>query len=187
MTGPSTAGRRGFFPGDDLSAMPSGGRQIQWLKISRIRGYREYFHDPETGTSYNLLTGRTYKDPYTPAAWAELIGSLTEEGFREPLKLEYEPDSRRAYLGEGNHRLVAAGLAGYTAVPVWGLRGVRQRADAPGQAGARRTGTEAGTRDWLLPVQFQAVRCAPPQLPLPGREPAVLQPVHPGIPPRQGA
>jgi hypothetical protein len=111
MTGPSTAGRRGFFPGDDLSAMPSGGRQIQWLKISRIRGYREYFHDPETGTSYNLLTGRTYKDPYTPAAWAELIGSLTEEGFREPLKLEYEPDSRRAYLGEGNHPLVAAGLA----------------------------------------------------------------------------
>ena len=123
MTRPPVAGLRGFFPGDDLSEMPSGGRQLQWLKISLIRSYREYLHDPETGTSCNLLTGRTYKDPYTRAAWAELIRSMTEEGFREPLKLEYEPDSRRAYLGEGNHRLVAAGLAGYTAVPVWGLRG----------------------------------------------------------------
>jgi len=147
MTGPSAAGRRGFFPGDDLSEMPSGGRQIQWLKISRIRGYREYFHDPETGMSYNLLAGRTYKDPYTPAAWAELIRSRKEEGFREPLKLEYEPDSRRAYLGEGNHRLVAAGLAGYTAVPVWGLRGsgserMRKARPVPGEPELKR---EAGT------------------------------------------
>jgi len=147
MTGPGAAERRGFFPGDDLSAMPSGGPQIQWLKISRIRGYREYLHGPETGTSYNLLTGRTYKDPYTRAAWAELIRSLTEEGFREPLKLEYEPDSRRAYLGEGNHRLVAAGLAGHTAVPVWALRGygserIRQARRVPGEPELKR---EQGT------------------------------------------
>jgi hypothetical protein len=138
MTRPTAAGRRGFFPGDDLSQMPSGGRQIQWLKISRITGYREYLHDPQTGTSHNLLTGRAYHDRYTRAAWAELIRSLTEEGFREPLKLEYEPDSRHAYLGEGNHRLVAAGLAGYTAVPVWGLRGygserMRQARRVPGE------------------------------------------------------
>jgi hypothetical protein len=137
MTRPPAAGRHGFFPGDDLSEMPSGGQQIQWLKISRISGYREYLHDPETGISYNLLTGRTYKDPYTRATWAELTRSLTEEGFREPLKLEYEPDSRRAYLGEGNHRLVAARLAGYSAVPVWALRGydserMRQARRVPG-------------------------------------------------------
>jgi len=138
MTSPPAAGRRGFFPGDDLSEMPSGGRQIQWLRISQIIGYREYLHDPETGTSYNLLTGRTYKDRYTRAMWAGLTCSLTEEGFREPLKLEYEPDSRRAYLSEGNHRLVAAGLAGYTAVPVWGLRGydserIRRARRVPGE------------------------------------------------------
>ena len=123
MTRPPAAGRRGFFLGEDLPEMPSGGRQIQWLTISRISAYREYRHDPETGTSHNLLTGCTYKDSCTPATWAELTRSLKVEGFREPLKLEYDPDSRHAYLGEGNHRLVAAGLAGYVAVPVWGLRG----------------------------------------------------------------
>ena len=143
MTRPPAAGRRGFFPGDDLSQMPSGGQQIQWLKISRVISYREYLHDPETGTSHNLLTGRTYQDRYTPAAWADLTRSLTEEGFREPLKLEYEPDSRHAYLGEGNHRLVAAGLAGYTAVPVWGLRGygserMRQARRVPGEPELKR-------------------------------------------------
>jgi len=138
MTRPPAAGVRGFFPGDDLSEMPSGGRQIQWLKISRVSRYREYLHDPETGASHNLLTGRIYKDHYTRATWAGLTRSLREEGFREPLKLEYEPDSRRAYLGEGNHRLVAAGLAGYAAVPVWGLRGygserMRQARRVPGE------------------------------------------------------
>ena len=122
MSGPPGEGR-GFFPGDDLSQMPSGGRQIEWLKLGMIAGYREYMHDPETGTSLNLLTGVTYKDRYTPADWDELARSLREEGFREPLKLEYEPDTRRAFFGEGNHRLVAAGLAGYSAVPVWGLLG----------------------------------------------------------------
>jgi len=114
---------RGFFPGDDLSAMTSGGSQIEWLKVSMVLSYREYVHDPETGTSRNLLTGVTYADRYNPADWDELIRSLREEGFREPLKLEYEPDSRHAFFGEGNHRLVAAGLAGHSAVPVWGLMG----------------------------------------------------------------
>jgi hypothetical protein len=114
---------RGFFPGDDLSHMPSGGRQAEWLKVSMVAGYREYVHDPETGTSRNLLTGITYQDRYRPADWDELIRSLREDGFREPLKLEYEPDARQAFFGEGNHRLVAAGLAGHSAVPVQGLKG----------------------------------------------------------------
>ena len=114
---------RGFFPGDDLSKMPSGGRQAEWLKVSMVLSYREYVHDPETGTSRNLLTGVTYQDHYKPTRWDELIRTLTEDGFREPLKLEYEPDSRQAFFGEGNHRLVAAELAGYSAVPVWGLKG----------------------------------------------------------------
>ena len=38
MTRSPAAGWRGFFPGDDLPEMPSGGRQIQWLKISRVSG-----------------------------------------------------------------------------------------------------------------------------------------------------
>lgn len=124
----------GFFPGDDLSAMPSGGRQIEWLKVSMVLSYREYVHDPETGTSRNLLTGVTSADRYKPAEWDELVRTLTEDGFREPLKLEYEPDSRRAFFGEGNHRLVAAELAGHSAVPVWGLKGYA----GPRMRGARR-------------------------------------------------
>ena len=186
MTRPPAAGRHGFFPGDDLSEMPSGGQQIQWLKISRISGYRDISTTQRPASSHNLLTGRTYKDPYTRATWAELTRSLTEEGFREPLKLEYEPDSRRAYLGEGNHRLVAARLAGYSAVPVWALRGLRQRADAPGQAGTRRTGTHAGTTDVATSRPASGRPMCSPQLPLPGREPAILQPVQPGIPARHG-
>jgi hypothetical protein len=123
VTAAAAAERRGFFPGDDLSQMPSGGPQVQWVKTGRLWNYREWDHDRQAGTSRNLLTGRSYADTYTPDKWAELIRSLQQDGFREPLKLEYDPASRRAYLGEGNHRVAAARQAGYTAVPLWGLMG----------------------------------------------------------------
>lgn len=39
MSRPPAEGAHGFFPGDDLSEMPSGGRQTEWLKVSP-RGLR---------------------------------------------------------------------------------------------------------------------------------------------------
>lgn len=39
-------------------------------------------------------------------------------GIEEPLVLEYDPRSNWAYLGEGNHRLRAAEMAGTSHVPV---------------------------------------------------------------------
>ena len=137
-------------------------------------------------SSYNLLTGRTYKDPYTRATWAELTRSLTEEGFREPLKLEYEPDSRRAYLGEGNHRLVAAGLAGYSAVPVWALRGY----DSERMRQARRVpGVPELTRDngrGYFPSSFRPSDVLPRSYLYLGENPQFCNRCTPGIPARQG-
>ena len=109
-------------------------------KIRDLLGYREWTHCPETSWSLSLLTGRTCRDYYTAQRWAELIRMLREEGFREPLKLEYHPGLRRAYLGEGNHRLAAAGLAGYKAVPLWGLGAVTASGCArPGASPASRS------------------------------------------------
>ena len=43
---------------------------------------------------------------------------LLEEGFRSPLNVDYNINDRYAYLGEGNHRLIAAQELGLTHVPV---------------------------------------------------------------------
>jgi len=134
VTSGTGASQSGFFPGDDLAAMPPGGPRAQWVKIARVAAYAEWRHDRDTGVSRSLLTGETCRDPYTSQRWAELIQLLRQDGFREPLILEYDPRSRRAYLGEGNHRLVAADACGYAAVPVRGFR----RGDSERIRGARR-------------------------------------------------
>lgn len=53
-----------------------------------------------------------------PEEMQELSDSMRIEGIREPLYVMYDPKSRRARLGEGNHRLRAAQMAGITHVPV---------------------------------------------------------------------
>jgi len=53
----------------------------------------------------------------------DITADLKEgRGIREPLWLEWSPDSYRAKLGEGNHRLHAAIAAGISHVPVVGYK-----------------------------------------------------------------
>jgi hypothetical protein len=53
----------------------------------------------------------------------EITNDLKQgKGLREPLWLEWSPDSYRAKLGEGNHRLHAAIAAGTSHVPVVGYK-----------------------------------------------------------------
>ncbi len=48
----------------------------------------------------------------------ELADSITEEGFREPIMLELNPETGVMSLGEGNHRLVIAYMLGLDEIPV---------------------------------------------------------------------
>ncbi len=56
----------------------------------------------------------------------EELKSLSEDikqhGLRNPGFIEYYQGSRTAYLGEGNHRLAALEMAGYTHMPVTVIR-----------------------------------------------------------------
>lgn len=45
------------------------------------------------------------------------------EGFKDPVMVIFDPDNKRAYVGEGNHRLRAAGEEGHSHVPVRVVRG----------------------------------------------------------------
>ena len=55
------------------------------------------------------------------------VDSLVEDlksgrGFNEPLGIEYHRDLHKAYVGEGNHRLLAAQMAGHEYVPAMVLK-----------------------------------------------------------------
>jgi hypothetical protein len=47
-----------------------------------------------------------------------LVDDVKQNGLQEPLMMEFGKDDHRISLGEGNHRLRAAELAGHTHVPV---------------------------------------------------------------------
>jgi hypothetical protein len=96
-----TPGAPGAFdqhhPGDEWP-------NVGWVQTDKIYPYREHSGD------------QTDSSP-------EKIKHLTEEfqngaGFVDPLRLYYNPDTNRAYLGEGNHRLQAGIRAGLTHMPV---------------------------------------------------------------------
>lgn len=47
-----------------------------------------------------------------------LSEDIKQNGLRSPGMIEYYQGSRNAHLGEGNHRLAALEMAGYTHMPV---------------------------------------------------------------------
>lgn len=53
-------------------------------------------------------------------ALAELRASIAAEGILEPLIIHYDPRTRQALIGEGNHRIWLAAEAGLLAVPAVG-------------------------------------------------------------------
>ena len=96
-----TPGAPGSFtqhhPGDEWP-------NVGWVQTDKLYPYREHSGD------------QTDSSP-------EKIKHLTEEfqngaGFVDPLRLYYNPETNRAYLGEGNHRLQAGMRAGLTHMPV---------------------------------------------------------------------
>lgn len=79
-------------------------RMVPWelVPTSTIYGYREY----------------DFYDLRHPDEVEKLAQSIAEEGWREPLMLEYYKGNKMVLLGEGNHRLHSARQLGLTHVPV---------------------------------------------------------------------
>lgn len=58
----------------------------------------------------------------SPEYWEALKKHVAQNGFENPLSLEYNPWQGKGYLGEGNHRLAVAQELGMTHVPVFVYR-----------------------------------------------------------------
>ncbi|NBX51275.1 hypothetical protein EBT25_15460 [bacterium] len=69
---------------------------------------------------------------YEGAELINLAEDIKKNGLRNPGMLEYYQPSRNAYLGEGNHRLAALEMAGYTHMPVTVFR--NEHSDTRGKA-----------------------------------------------------
>lgn len=78
---------------------------VEWVPIDVIATMREYGPGGRSGLRW-------------PDRVKALAADILASGFKSPLQLEYGTDDRRAYLGEGNHRLAAAELLGLECVPV---------------------------------------------------------------------
>lgn len=81
--------------------------KVEWIPLEdahKIREFDRLTPEHDTGRSRSTVDG--------------IKKSLLEEGFRSPLNVDYNINDRYAYLGEGNHRLIAAQELGITHVPV---------------------------------------------------------------------
>lgn len=78
--------------------------KIEFVPVDRLLKHREY--DRET----QPREGPEHLDHIT--------ASVAEHGVKAPLIMLYGQKDRRAYLGEGNHRLAAAKRLGITHLPV---------------------------------------------------------------------
>jgi hypothetical protein len=68
------------------------------------------------------------------------------EGFKDPVMVMFNPDTKRAIVGEGNHRVKAAELEGISHVPT---RVVRDRwMDKPYMPGGRDSDTPHAKSKW---------------------------------------
>lgn len=89
----------------------------QMVPVEALMPYREYDREID----YD-------KDPYL----RDLRDHIAHHGIANALKLEYNPDSQIAHLGEGNHRLQIAQQLGMSHVPVEVLRTGRIPRGYPG-------------------------------------------------------
>ena len=81
--------------------------KVEWIPLKDAHSIREFDRldsNHDTGKSRSTVDS--------------IKNSLLQEGFRNPLKVSYNINDRYAYLGEGNHRLIAAQELGLTHVPV---------------------------------------------------------------------
>ena len=80
--------------------------------ISQLWRHREF------DRSVRCSPARPWGTVKTPEQIAELAASIAADGILEPLLLHYDPLTRLALLGEGNHRIWLAREAGHSDVPV---------------------------------------------------------------------
>jgi len=81
--------------------------KVEWVPLEDVHRIREFDRlDPiyDTGNSRSTVDN--------------IKSSLLKNGFINPLKVSYNMNDRYAYLGEGNHRIIAAKELGLTHVPV---------------------------------------------------------------------
>lgn len=81
--------------------------KVEWIPLEdahKIREFDRLSPEHDTGNSRSTVD--------------QLKKSIMEEGFHTPLNVDYNINDRYAYLGEGNHRLIAAQELGLTHVPV---------------------------------------------------------------------
>jgi ParB/Sulfiredoxin domain len=89
-----------------------GSPYAEHVLIAELKQHREF--DRSAPCSSANHGGHTK----TPEALAELAASIAAEGVLEPLIVHYDPWTRRALIGEGNHRIWLAEDAGQLTVPV---------------------------------------------------------------------
>ena len=87
------------------------GYQIEWVKLSELKKYREF----------NRLDPKAQGVEVSRKTIEELKKSIKEKGFTDPILLSYNPDTGKAIVDEGNHRLIAAEQLGLDSVPVKGI------------------------------------------------------------------
>ncbi len=116
---PQASPGRDVLPGDDLSRLASPERPVEWVKVGELMRHREDHHGPGFTVDWR---GQPYAPKHTPQDWAANVESVRRDGIRNPLSLSWDPSTHRAYLDEGNSRLMWAAAAGHEAVPVTGRR-----------------------------------------------------------------
>lgn len=78
------------------------------ISVDILWNYREFNHH--------------LKSRYTQEKLDNLILDIRENGFKNPVMLEYNPYNLYCKLGEGNHRLMIAKALGLESIPCYGVR-----------------------------------------------------------------
>jgi len=74
----------------------------------------------------------------------KLSEDIQQHGLRYPADITYNQYSRRAYMGEGHHRLAALEMAGYTHMPT-----IVTRVESDLQRGVRVRGIEPNQHNYV--------------------------------------
>jgi hypothetical protein len=97
----------------------SFGSNVEWVPTEHLKKFMEYDRRPG---------GKDFKG--NPERWNALSDHIKQNGLKNPVVLEYNPDTGHAHMGEGNHRTQIAIDHGIQELPVQVVRG---RRDSPTQ------------------------------------------------------
>jgi hypothetical protein len=80
---------------------------VEWVPTHALKPFMEYDRRPGQPDSAS-----------SPERWRALKDHIRQNGFNNPVILEYNPDTGTAHMGEGNHRTGIAHELGLPAMPV---------------------------------------------------------------------